>query len=129
MSKMPNPEFDKEFIDSSDNRHFPLNLQPDDIERLSSCKGLKIAHLNVNGLFRKIDDVRILVNRTKLDILSISESKLCNDISDVEIKIPNFRLFRLDRDRHGGGVVIYCSENISSVDHSKLTNKEFELTN
>ena len=109
--------------------HFPLNFQPDDIERLSSCKGLKIAHLNVNGLFRKIDDVRILVNRTKLDILSISESKLCNDISDAEIKIPNFRLFCLDRDRHGGGVVIYCSENISSVDHSKLTNKEFELTN
>ena len=61
MQELPNPELEKEFVPDN-NRHFPLNLQPDDIEKLSTAKGLKIAHLNVNSLLKKIDDVRILVN-------------------------------------------------------------------
>lgn len=125
MQELHSPELDSEFVPQI-NKHYPLNLQADEIETLSTAKGLKIAHLNVNGLLNKIDDVRILVNQAKLDILTISESKLCSDICDAEIKIPNFKLFRLDRDRHGGGVAIYCSENFSSFDHTNLSCKEFE---
>jgi len=72
-----------------------------------------------------MDDVRILIRQTKLDILAISESKLSNDVSDSKIFIPNFKLFSLDRE--GGGVAMhYCKENISSFDFPKLSNKEFE---
>jgi len=54
-----------------------------------------------------MDDVRILIRQTKLDILAISESKLSNDVSDSKIFIPNFKLFSLDRE--GGGVAMhYC---------------------
>lgn len=126
MQQLPAPELDNEFIQTQNDRHIVLNLPSTELEKLADCKGLKIAHLNVNGLVKKIDNIRILLNRAKIDVLTISESKLCNDISDAEIKIPNFKLYRLDRDRHGGGVAIYCSENLSSFDHSKLSNKEFE---
>ena len=40
------------------------------------------------------------------------ESWLCDDISDNEIKIPGYQLHRLDRNRHGGGVLMYASEQL-----------------
>ena len=123
MQELPNLEPENDFVEAND---FPLNPQPDEFDKISTTNGLKIAHLNVNGLQKKIDDLKILVNCAKLDVLTISETKLNSEILNAEIDIPNFKLFRLDCDRHGGGVAIYCKDNLSSFDLSKLTNKEFE---
>ena len=37
------------------------------------------------------------------------ESWLSDEINDNEIFIPGFQIFRNDRNRHGGGVLIYVS--------------------
>ena len=66
------------------------------------------------------------LNESKLDILAVSESKLDDNISDAELSIPNFKLFRIDRNRHGGGVAIYCHENLSSFLLTNLNSTEFE---
>ena len=41
------------------------------------------------------------------DVICITECWLCHDIQDTEIQIPGYQLVRLDRNRHGGGVLIY----------------------
>ena len=51
------------------------------------------------------------------------ESWLSNDISDNELAIDQYQILRLDRDRHGGGVLMYvhCSLSpkvLSAGDHS-----------
>ena len=47
------------------------------------------------------------------------------DKNIAEISVPNFKIFGLDHDCHGGGVFIYCSEDISCFDHSHLNSAEF----
>jgi hypothetical protein len=98
----------------------------DEFDNLKNAKGLKIAHLNVNGLLHKIDQLRLLTLRTKIDILAITESKINSDVTDAEIYIPNYNLLRLYRDRHGGGVAIYCHENLSLFAQTNMSNNEYE---
>ena len=46
-------------------------------------------------------------------VVCIVESWLSHDISDDEICIDNYQICRLDRNRHGGGVLMYvCSRFI-----------------
>ena len=39
-------------------------------------KGLKVAHLNINGLFQKLSEVKFVFEETKLDILAVIETHL-----------------------------------------------------
>ena len=47
--------------------------------------------------------------------VAIVESWLCPDISDNEICIPGYYLFRQDRNRHGGGIVLYVRDHLTAV--------------
>ena len=46
-------------------------------------------------------------------LLTLSESFLSSDICDSEISLPGFSTFRLDRNRHGGGILIYAKSSLS----------------
>ena len=61
---------------------------------------------NINGLLSKLDFIKIMLSETKFDIFAISESKLDASIHDNEIKIDGYDIYRLDRNRHGGGVLL-----------------------
>ena len=54
-------------------------------------KGLSIAHLNTCSLLDKLEQVRLLLIDSKLDILAISESWLSNRIEDSEIYIDGYK--------------------------------------
>ena len=66
---------------------------------MSSSNGLCCAHININGLLNKIDQVRSLLLETRIDVLAISETHLSGNISNVELKIENYSFTR--KDRHG----------------------------
>ena len=89
-------------------------------------RGLKIAHLNTNGLLSKLDFLKIMMHKYKFDVLCISESKLDTNILDSEIKIDGYELFRLDRNRHGGGVLFYVNEQLEShlLKHQNISDHE-----
>ena len=55
----------------------------------------------------KIDYVRSVCSVYVPDIVCIVESWLDDSILDAEICIQGYSLFRLDRTRHGGGVLIF----------------------
>ena len=76
-------------------------------------KNLKIGHLNVNGLTSKFHEVQMILNDVKFDILGITETHLSEDVSNDWLSISNYNLVRKDRDRHGGGVLIYFKESLT----------------
>ena len=80
-----------------------------------------IAHLNINSLPNKKDDLISIVNG-KIDILVITEKKLDETFTNAQITIAGYsQPYRLDRDRHGVGVLIFVREDIRSRKLSKHT--------
>ena len=76
---------------------------------------LRIIYYNARSLLPKLDELRAVTEAENLDIVCIVETWLSNEISDSELTINNYQILRLDRDRHGGGVIMYI--------HSSLTPK------
>ena len=73
-----------------------------------------MAHINVNRLINKMDEIKNVIKTCQFKILAISETWLTDEISDGEINIPDFRVFRRDRDgRRGGGVCLYVHHTIN----------------
>ena len=60
-------------------------------------KGFKIACINVNSLYKHIDEIRFILMSSPLDVLAINESKLDHNITDGEIHIPGYIIIRKDR--------------------------------
>ena len=93
-----------------------------DSSKLSSAKGLKIVHVNIRSLYRKIDQLATLYS--KIEFLLCSETWLNSRYDDNGITIEGMTPYRLDRckthqDEHilgniparGGGVIIYVNKN------------------
>lgn len=89
--------------------------------RLQALPGVKMAHLNVNGLKGKLSEIRMFLSNTRLDILAISETKLSSDITSSEISVEGYNIIRKDRDRNGGGVLLYHRETITAYEELKLS--------
>ena len=75
--------------------------------RIKNPKQLIIAHLNINSLRNKFDQLKILV-QDKIDILVVTESKL-----DPQFHIPGYKVpFRKDRNKLGGGIIVFVRDDI-----------------
>ena len=57
--------------------------------------------LNVNSLFKHIDELRIMLSEKPVDTFAINELKLDATIADHEIHIDGYNIVRLDCNRHG----------------------------
>ena len=76
-----------------------------------SVKGLKLCHLNVRSIHNKLDQLSIELG--DFDVISISESWLDNTVDNCLLHIEGFQPpSRIDRNRHGGGVIVYVKNNI-----------------
>ena len=68
---------------------------------------LNIVYYNARSLLPKIDEI---TETESPDVTCIVETWLSNNISDNELVIPDYQIFRRDRDRHGGGTCVdVCS--------------------
>ena len=75
--------------------------------------------MNINSLLKHIDEIRVLLTEYTFDILAINESKIDNSISDNELHIFGYDI-RKDRNRYGGGVVLYVRDNIPFSERKDL---------
>ena len=71
-----------------------------DIEYNSFGRGLVMASLNINSLLAHIDELRVFMSNSKIDILSINETKLDSTIKDSEVYLPGFEI---NKERSQGG--------------------------
>ncbi|XP_073228523.1 uncharacterized protein [Porites lutea] len=91
----------------------PANCSSGDKSEKSNGN-VKIAHLNVRSL--KCREHFVLVKNAvlenKFDIFTVSETWLNSSVTDLEIEIPGYVIYRIDRQaRVGGGVCAYVSRN------------------
>jgi len=70
---------------------------------------LKILYFNARSLLPKFDELVLVVHTHVPDVVCITESWLCPEIQESEVSLPGYQQLRLDRGRHGGGVIMYIS--------------------
>ena len=73
---------------------------------------LKIAHLNINSLQNKLDEVKNMLNKSLFDSLFISETKLDGTTSDSFLQQPGYRTIRRDRKKGFGGLIAFVREDL-----------------
>ena len=95
-----------------------------DIDRLQLLKGLKVGHLNCLSLRKHIDEMRSLVKRCGMDIMTLSETHLQPDIEDNDVHIPGYTILRKDRNRYGGGVAVFIRNGIEFLGRNDLIEDE-----
>ena len=80
-------------------------------------KGIKkinllIYYQNVGGMKTKLQELGQAINTSDYDIIMLSETWLNEDISDAELGLSGFNIYRVDRDfnisqkKRGGGILI-----------------------
>ena len=67
-----------------------------------------MGHLNTNSLRNRYVFAQDLIRG--FDNFLISESKLDDTFPNNQFKINHYKMFRLDRNRYGGGLVLYVNE-------------------
>ncbi len=71
---------------------------------------------NACSILHKIDELRSFVSQKLPDVISLTESWLHPDISDAELHLDDYILFRNDRLGHpGGGVLMYAAKYLNPV--------------
>ena len=80
-------------------------------------KELSVVYYNARSLLPKFDELCVLVESYQPDIICITETWLCTDVLDNEISIPGYNTYRQDRNRHGGGILMYtrCELAVSVI--------------
>ena len=89
-----------------------VTSQNQNLEGLSSqyqhqTPQLTVLHYNARSILPRLDELQ------KPDLLCIVETWLCEDINDSELLLPGYQLYRLDCNRHGGGIMIYVCSSLS----------------
>ena len=83
------------------------------IQGNTSGSGIKCVCLNARSIINKKTELNIMVDDIKPHIIGITESWANNDITDAELGLEGYVMFRKDRmGRRGGGVLLYIKENI-----------------
>ena len=80
--------------------------------RSTNSKNCIIGHLNINSIRYKFDAIQCLIQGGLLDIFALSESKLDESLPLVQFKVNDFSLHRKDRNKHGGGILLYMRSDI-----------------
>ena len=89
--------------------------------RNTNINKLIFGHLNINSLRNKFD---ILSEQVKgsIDIFMVSKTKLDGSFPEGQFLIEGFHSpFRFDRNRNGGGILLYVREDIPA----KLLSHDF----
>ena len=119
-----------------------VNTLVSTMDELGGVKGFKVVHLNVRSIVKKIDQIRILLQDSNVDVFTLSETWLKPFLHTALFEIDGYKLFRLDRGyssktkksnrikKRGGGLLIYVKNSLSSsceqLDDLNASNKNIE---
>ena len=79
------------------------------LKRFTRKRGFKILNQNINGISKKIDSVRGILQHINIKIFGFTESHLKASVTDAEISVDGYDTEGLDRNNgtngtHGGAV-------------------------
>ena len=82
--------------------------------RISNVGKIIIATLNINSIPNKFDELKMVISGN-IDVLVLTETKLDDSFPTGQFCMEGFSTpLRLDRNRHGGGILIYIREDLPS---------------
>ena len=73
----------------------------------SAKHDINILYYKARSLFPKIDELQFECANRRPDIVCIVESWIDNSVTNGELLLSAYQLYRRDRNRHGGGILIY----------------------
>ena len=80
--------------------------------RIKNVNRLIIGTLNINFIAPKFEQLKEIIGN-HLDIFTIQETKIDDSFPDDQFEIEGYhKPHRIDRNKHGGGVLIYVREDI-----------------
>ena len=80
--------------------------------RTDNPKNCIIGHLNINSIRNKFEAVECVLNDGLIDIFALSESKIDESFPNTQFIINGLSLHRKDRNRFGGGLLLYIRSDI-----------------
>jgi len=81
-----------------------------------SSNELKCFYTNANSLKGKMDELRHRTDSAKFDVVGITETWADSSVTDAELSLEGFDMFRVDREgSKGGGVLLYIREELGAV--------------
>ena len=96
-----------------------VTTNPDERRNTKASKrgeeNITIAHLNARSIKNRNHFILLkdVVRANKFDVLTVSETWLDSSVSNFEIEIPGYSIFRLDRlDKVGAGVCAFVKHNL-----------------
>ena len=87
--------------------------KPNSVNPVNSFSTFSVLYYNARSLLPKLDNLAAVCVTCNPDIVCIVESWLSDDIQDNEMSLPNYSVVRLDRNRHGGGIVMYIKNTFT----------------
>ena len=80
-------------------------------QRLNHPKNAIIGHLNINSIRNKFSGFKDLVVK-ETDICLLSETKIDDTFPNSQFFAEGYKMFRKDRNKNGGGLILYVNEDI-----------------
>lgn len=108
-----------------------MNQKLKSFNELAKCKGLKLVGLNIISLLAKQSQVEVEPSSNKIDILSLTETWLNGEVHNGLIRIPGYKIYRLDckLNKRGGGIAVQgnVSVNASTYEDLNTSNQDIEM--
>ena len=86
-------------------------------------RNLILAHLSVNSIRYKFYEISNILNGNCIDIFGISATKIDASFTSAQFRIPDFKMYRQDRDSKGNGgwLIVYIKDSIPHRQLNKYT--------
>lgn len=91
---------------------------------------VKFCHVNARSILKpgRLDEIYLdLCCLHNFDVICVSESHLSSEVPDIDINLPSYNVFRRDRNRHGGGVMIYVRDHFTCNRRTDLESDSIEM--
>jgi hypothetical protein len=94
--------------------------------RKKSPLNIICAYLNINSYRYKYEHIIELLQRNRVDILFLSETKLDDSFLDSLFNVDIFPLYRSDRNQHRGGLLAYMRSYLAGDRNEQVEFKDIE---
>ena len=82
--------------------------------RMKNFDNVIVESLNINSILSKFDEFKLMVSDL-FDVIIVTETKLDDSFPQAQFCIGGFSIpYMLDRNRNGGGLMIYVRDDIPS---------------
>ena len=85
------------------------NARLESLRRSTNNKELLVCHLNINSIQNKFEELAATINKISAHIVFVSETKIDASYPDEQFSIPGYVLYRKDRKKGGGGIMVLVS--------------------